>query len=514
MRRSGVAGLLTGLAGLAVSYLVGQLLASGEWPVAAVAERIIEHAPGPLAERAIDLVGTADKPILVWGIVVVVALVAGALSRVASPWIPIAGYIVLAAVGVAAIAGQPGDAELAPLSVAAGFVTWVVVHALFRAAVEPRAPDVLHADPGVLRAERQVPGGGSGVSRRFVVTAGLVAIGTVVAAYLGRAKALGRERIENARRLLRLDGVNPPPVDPSYDSGVPGQQPWLTPVEEFYRIDTAIVPPTVDPDTWRLRVHGLVDHPLELSLDQLMMREVTEDWVTLTCVSNDVGGDLVGNAWWSGVRIAPLLEQAGIQPDADAVLQTSADGWTCVTPLAALTDGRNALLAVAQNGDPLTIEHGFPVRMVVPGLYGYVSATKWLVDLEVTRFDQAQGYWIERGWAEQGPIKLASRIDVPGVGEQVSAGKVTLAGTAWQQHTGVAGAQVSLDGGDWRDADLAATPGVDTWVQWRIEYDVEPGEHQVQVRAVSATGEVQTAVVAGSAPDGATGWHTITFRAG
>jgi len=508
VRRSGVAGLLTGLAGLAVSYLVGQLLASGEWPVAAVAEQIIRHAPGPLAERAIDLVGTADKPILVWGIVVVVALVTAVLGRAASPWVPTIGYIVLAAVGVAAVAAQPGDAGLAPLSVAAGFVTWVVVHALFTAtatSADPRTSEPAAAPPE--------SGAAAGTRRGFLITAGLVAAGAVVATYLGRTKALGRQRIENARKLLRLDGVNPPPVDPSYDAGVEGQQPWLTPVEEFYRIDAAIVPPTVDPAGWTLRIHGMVDHPMELTFDQLMMREVTEDWTTLTCVSNEVGGDLVGNAWWSGIRIAPLLGQAGLRPGADAVKQTSVDGWTCVTPLEALTDDRNALLAVAQNGEPLTVEHGFPVRMVVPGLYGYVSATKWLVELEVTRFEDAQGYWIERGWAERGPIKLASRIDVPRDGEEVAAGEIVVAGTAWQQHTGIEGVQVSLDGGGWRDATLAATPSVDTWVQWRIRLAVTAGEHEVRVRAISEAGEVQTAAVADPVPDGATGWHSVKFDA-
>jgi DMSO/TMAO reductase YedYZ molybdopterin-dependent catalytic subunit len=234
--------------------------------------------------------------------------------------------------------------------------------------------------------------------------------------------------------------------------------------------------------------------------------------MTLNCVSNTVGGDLIGNAWWSGVRIAPLLEEAGVHPDADGVLQKSADGWTCLTPIEVLTDDRNAMLAVAQNGEPLTVEHGFPVRMIVPGLYGYVSATKWVIDLEVTRFDDAQGYWTDKGWSAHGPVKLASRIDVPRGGSEIDHGDVTVAGTAWQQHTGVRAVEISVDGGAWRPTALARVPGVDTWVQWRTSVPLERGDHQVRVRATSDAGDVQTSVRADPVPDGATGWHTVNFR--
>jgi hypothetical protein len=229
-------------------------------------------------------------------------------------------------------------------------------------------------------------------------------------------------------------------------------------------------------------------------------------------VSNEVGGDLIGNAWWSGVPIAPLLAEAGVHADADGVLQTSADGWTCLTPIGVLTDDRPAMLAVAQNGAPLAIEHGFPVRMVVPGLYGYVSATKWLVELEVTRFDKAQGYWTDKGWDALGPVKLASRIDVPQGGAEVRAGEVVVAGTAWQQHTGIRAVQVSVDGGAWRDTELGRVPDADTWVQWRTTVRLGRGRHQVRVRATSATGDVQTSVRADPVPNGATGWHTVEFR--
>ena len=235
--------------------------------------------------------------------------------------------------------------------------------------------------------------------------------------------------------------------------------------------------------------------------------------MTLNCVSNEVGGNLIGNAWWSGVRLAPILEEAGLLPGADAVLQTSEDGWTCGTPLAALTDGRDAMLAVAMNGRPLPIDHGFPVRTLVPGLYGYVSATKWVRDMEVSTFADISAYWTERGWGELGPVKMSSRVDVPRSGEDVRAGEVVFGGVAWAQHTGIAQVEFSVDGGDWLTADLAQVPSEDTWVQWSGTADVAPGDHLVRVRAVDRQGTVQTSVEQDVLPDGATGLHTRDFTA-
>jgi hypothetical protein len=226
-----------------------------------------------------------------------------------------------------------------------------------------------------------------------------------------------------------------------------------------------------------------------------------------------VGGDLIGNAWWSGVRVADLLREAGVRPGADAVKQTSKDGWTCGTPLEVLTDGRNAMLAVAMNGRPLPLEHGFPVRMVVPGLYGFVSATKWVVDLEVTRFADFSAYWTERGWAEHGPVKTESRIEVPRAGATVAAGEVRVGGHAWAQHTGIATVEYRLDGGPWRGAELGRVPGDDTWVQWAGTVRAGPGRHTVTVRATDRSGYTQTAARADVVPDGATGWHRVAFSA-
>jgi hypothetical protein len=281
----------------------------------------------------------------------------------------------------------------------------------------------------------------------------------------------------------------------------------------FYRIDTALVVPAVDPNDWRLRIHGLVDREITVTYRQLLARSRTEAWVTICCVSNPVGGDLIGNAWWSGVRVADLLREAGVRPEANAVKQTSKDGWTCGTPLEALTDGRNALLAFAMNGEPLPLEHGFPVRMVVPGLYGYVSATKWVVDLEVTRYDRFSAYWTSRGWSAKGPVKTQSRVEVPRDGASVPAGRLRVGGHAWAQHTGIAMVEYRLDGHPWQRAELGRVPNDDTWVQWSGTVHVTKGDHLLTVRATDRSGYTQTAARADVVPNGATGWDRIEFTA-
>jgi DMSO/TMAO reductase YedYZ molybdopterin-dependent catalytic subunit len=492
-----LSGALAAAGGLAVAYLATALAGGEESPVAAVAEQIIRLTPGAAAEQAIRAVGHADKPLLVTGVVVAVtvlgALGGGAAHRSAvGAWLPGAAYAVVAALGLAAVLAQPAPHLPGVVGVAAGYAAWLGLFTLLARPLEAPA--------------------GDDSRRRFLLTTGLVAAGAVVVTAGGRLAGRRRRDVEAARRALELPGVTPPTVGRGLDLGVAHQPPWMTPVADFYRIDTAIVPPAVDPAGWRLRIHGMVDRPLELTFDELLGRGVTQGWLTLNCVSNTVGGDLIGNAWWSGVPVAPLLAEAGVHPGADGVLQTSADGWTCLTPLQVLTDGRAAMLAVAQNGEPLTVEHGFPVRMLVPGLYGYVSATKWVVDLEVTRFDAAQGYWTDKGWSARGPVKLASRIDVPRAGSTVPVGDVVVAGTAWHQHTGVRAVEISVDGGAWRPAELAGAPSTDTWVQWRATVRLGPGDHRVRVRATGADGEVQTGVRVQPAPDGATGWHAVGFE--
>jgi DMSO/TMAO reductase YedYZ molybdopterin-dependent catalytic subunit len=291
---------------------------------------------------------------------------------------------------------------------------------------------------------------------------------------------------------------------------VDGLTPYLTSNRSFYRVDTALRVPDVPIDGYTLRVHGMVDRELTLSFEDLLSRPLVERRITLTCVSNPVGGPYVGNATWIGVPVRDLLREAGVRGGADAVKSTSADDMTIGTPLQALDDPhRDALIAVGMNGQPLPLEHGFPVRMVVPGLYGYVSATKWLVDLEVTRFADFKAYWSTRGYSVKAPIKTSSRIDVPKPFAHVPRGRVTVAGVAWAQHRGVDEVEVRVDGGPWHRADLAARDGIDTWRQWVWTWDARPGNHTLEVRATDGTGSTQTEQRAPVAPNGSTGWHSV-----
>ena len=294
--------------------------------------------------------------------------------------------------------------------------------------------------------------------------------------------------------------------------GIEGLAPVVTPNANFYRIDTALVVPQVDPATWSLRIHGLVEEEVVLTWDELLALPLEESWTTLACVSNPVGGDLIGNAKWLGYPVRELLARARPTSSADMVLSRSIDGFTASTPLEVLTeDGRNAILAVGMNDEPLPAEHGFPVRMVVPGLYGYVSATKWITELEVTRFDQSTAYWTTRGWSAEGPVKLQSRIDVPKANQGLSPGATSIAGVAWQQNVGVAKVEVQVDEGPWQEATLATAVSDDTWVQWSIPWTAETGSHEIRCRATNVNGETQTDATAPPAPDGATGWHRVNI---
>lgn len=287
---------------------------------------------------------------------------------------------------------------------------------------------------------------------------------------------------------------------------------FVTPNQDFYRIDTALSVPQIDPNQWSLRVHGMVENEFTIGFDELLGEELVETYLTLTCVSNPVGGDLVGNAKWLGYPLRKVLERAVPQAGADMVLSTSHDGFSASTPLQALTDDRMALLAIGMNGEPLPFDHGFPVRMVVPGLYGYVSATKWVIDLEVTRFEDKAAYWTTRGWSERGPIKMSSRIDTPRPFAEVPAGEVVLGGTAWAQTRGISRVQVQIDDGPWEDAQLAAEASLDTWRQWRFVWkDAAPGMHAASVRAYDAQGKMQTREKANPVPNGASGWQRLQF---
>ncbi len=494
--RLALAGAVTGLAGVAASQVVTSLLNGRATPVQVVAEVVIAKTPGPVAESLIHLVGRNDKPILVAGVTVAIILL-GALAGVLTARRTLYGHLVfwaMAAVSLAAAMSRPDFTPLSLLPLGVGVIVWTVLLDYLTGAAKPRP---------TLEASR----------RRFLVSTGGVAVAAVAVAVGGRLVGRTRRAVEASRALLRLP-VTTGAVPAGADAGAPaGMAPWRVPNGSFYRIDTALVVPAVDPDAWRLRIHGLVDREIELSYADLLKRQLTEDWVTICCVSNPVGGDLIGNAWWSGVRIADLLAEAGVQAGADAVKQTSKDGWTCGTPIEALTDDRNAMLAIGMNGQPLPVDHGFPVRMIVPGLYGFVSATKWVVDLEVTRFQDFSAYWTDRGWSSKGPVKTESRVEVPRDGGHVDSGTVRVGGHAWAQHTGIEKVEYRVDGDAWREAELGRVPGNDTWVQWTGSVDVAKGSHTLAVRATDRSGYTQTAARADVVPDGATGWHSVSFSA-
>jgi DMSO/TMAO reductase YedYZ molybdopterin-dependent catalytic subunit len=345
--------------------------------------------------------------------------------------------------------------------------------------------------------------------RRFLVSGSVAVAAAGASAVAGRALG-SRTTASRARAAVRFPvPAHPaPPLPAGADLRVRGLSPFVTPNSSFYRVDTALIVPAVAPDNWRLRIHGMVEREITVTYQDLLRRPLTETYVTLTCVSNEVGGPYIGNARWLGASLASLLRSARVRPGAEQLLCTSTDGFTSGTPVQAVLDGRDALLAVAMNGAPLPFAHGFPVRMVVPGLYGYVSATKWVTDIKVTTWAD-RAYWIQRGWSQQGPIKTESRIDVPSQGATVPAGKTSVAGVAWAQHRGIEAVELRVDHGPWQQARLAAVPGIDTWRQWVWDWDAAPGHHLVEARATDRTGHTQTGVAAPPVPNGATGYPSV-----
>jgi DMSO/TMAO reductase YedYZ molybdopterin-dependent catalytic subunit len=491
---------LAGLAAVAVALAVGELLAllAGPLssPVVAVGGVIVDHVPEALKEFAISLFGTYDKIALQVGTVVILAAVGAGLGVLAigRPGWAYAGVGLFGLLGAAAAVTRH-DAEWVSVipslfaAVAGSAILWNERRRLLPLTTSPApAPD----------------------RRRFLITAGtLLGVGVATAAvgrWYGQRRTVDADR---AAVTLPAPAEPAPALPAEAELGVPRLAPFVTPNERFYLIDTALVVPQVAPDEWRLKIHGRVRKPFTLTYEQLLARPMIERYITLACVSNDVGGGLIGNAKWLGVRVADLLAEADPEPGADQVVSRSVDGFTAGTPTAVLRDGRDAILAVGMNGVPLPIAHGFPVRMVVPGLYGYVSATKWLAELELTGFADFDAYWIRRGWAAKAPIKLQSRIDAPVDGGKVPAGTVTVAGVAWAQHVGVSAVEVRADSGSWQQAHLSTVPSADTWCQWTWPWDAVPGKHRLEVRAYDAAGKPQTDAVQDVLPDGATGHHTV-----
>ncbi len=491
-------GVIAGAVSIGVATLLAGVLA---WlgmaggtpsPIPAVAGAFIDRTPPWLKDFAVSTFGTNDKLALTIGMSVVLVLVCAAIGVLSKRRILLAAVLLgaVGAVGIVAVLSRPDASgpDVLPTLIGAG----VGIDTLVR--LRPRAGDDRHT------------GGWPPLTRRRVIAGG----SALVAGLLGSRLDGGR----GSAREARADTVIPTPTQTPSIAGasvnVEGVTPFVVANDDFYRIDTAFVVPQLDTASWSVRVWGEVEQEVTIDWATLLKQPLEQHLVTLTCVSNEVGGNLVGNALWTGWPVRNLLAMAKPKAGADMVLSRSSDGFTAGTPIEALTDDRNAMIAVAMNGQPLPFEHGFPARLVVPGLYGYVSATKWLTELKVTRFSADQGYWTPRGWSAKGPIKTASRIDVPRAGRGVKAGTVAVAGVAWAQHRGIGKVEVQVDDGAWQPATLAAEPTTDAWRQWVLMWAATPGSHQLRVRATDVTGATQTDQQAPPDPDGATGWHTIT----
>jgi DMSO/TMAO reductase YedYZ molybdopterin-dependent catalytic subunit len=512
------AGAASAVLGAGVGELVAALVAPASSPFAVIGGALIDLAPPWAKDAAIALFGTADKIALLVGIAIVLLAAAagvGVLELRRPWWGAIVCAVLGAVVGVVAMSRADAVALSWVPSLVAGVVAGLALHALARLArVAARTDAAVGAASGTAADGGAAGGPADEARRRFLVWTGVAIAAGVLATIGGAAARTTTRSVAAVRRALRLPApaAVAAPVPAGAQVDLTGMTPVVTPNDLFYRIDTALIVPQVDPADWSLRIHGLVEDEVVLRWDELLDLPLEESWTTLVCVSNPVGGDLIGNAKWLGYPVRELLARAKPASDADMVLSRSIDGFSASTPLEVLQDPRrNAILAVGMNDEPLPEEHGFPVRMVVPGLYGYVSATKWITELEVTRFDRAAAYWTVRGWSPKGPVKLQSRIDVPRRDQSLSAGETTIAGVAWQQHVGIAMVEVQVDDGPWRRATLASAISDDTWVQWSIPWTAEPGSHAIRCRATNALGEVQTAAEAGVVPDGATGRHQLNI---
>ena len=481
------AGVLSAVAGLGAAHLVAALLDPASSPVLAVGSTVIDLTPTPVKEWAVARFGTRDKPILVGSVLagtLVLAATAGLLAR-RRLWLGLGLLTVLIAVAGIAAASRPTatSADLVPALVA-GLVGALALVALTRP-VEVST--------------------GSTSGRRGVLMAGAFAV-----LALGTG-GLGQWLIK--RRSGPVDVSLPRPADVAgafpRGSDLPGISPLRTPVSDFYRVDTALVVPVVDVGDWTLTIDGDVRERVELDFDDLLAMPLIERDITLTCVSNEVGGPYVGSTRWLGVRLTDLLDLAGVGDRADQILSTAVDGFTVSTPLAVATDGRDAMVAIGMDGRALPRDHGFPARLLTPGLYGYVGATKWLTRLTLTTYDEVAAYWTQRGWATTAPVKVQSRIDTPRPLSTIAAGRHAIAGVAWAQHRGIDRVEVRVDGGPWQAAQLGADVTMDYWRQWWLPWEATPGQHRLAVRATTRDGETQTAVRTSPFPDGASGVQEI-----
>ena len=519
-----LAGVLAAAVALGVAELAAAIIGPNSAPVIAVGETAINLTPIPVKDFAITHFGSHDKQALVAGILVMLAGFAALIGAAAVRRIGygLAGLAVFAGLGVTAALRLPGAGLLDLVPTLTGVTVAAATLVTLARSIRPRDSGPALVTDGVIGSSgtgpalttdgmiagpwnRAAPG-----RRRFLAgAAGAAALGAV-AGGLGDV-LLRRFSVASSRAQVRLPAaaVPAPGVPAGTDLRIPGLTPFFTSNASFYRVDTDLVLPQVPPETWTLRIDGMVDREIELSFAELLRMPLTETDITLVCVSNQVGGSYAGNARWLGASLPALLRRAGVRAGADQVLSAAADGMTISTPLTAIMDGRDALLAVGMNGQPLPVAHGFPARMVVPGLYGYTSATKWVTRLTVTTFAAQRAYWTQRGYAALAPIHTESRIDVPKPLAQVAAGQVTVAGVAWAPATGIAAVQVSADDGPWHPARLAAADGIDTWRQWVWTWDAAPGLHTLRVRATDKAGVTQPSRRAQVFPSGATGWDSV-----
>ncbi|MFE6746150.1 molybdopterin-dependent oxidoreductase [Kitasatospora purpeofusca] len=542
-------GIAAVCAGLAAGELAAALVRPQAAPVVAIGSAAIDLAPTAVKEWAVRSFGTWDKTVLLIGIHTTMGVTAAVLGPVAAAR-RATGVLLSTAfggLGVWAALARPDATTWDALPSAAAALVCAAVLLLLtaprtarraarqsagrtpgRTARRAAPPDARPAGPGprqhsgtdstVTPGDRPAPAADepppvphAHPGRRSALTAGAVVLLSAGLGSAGRHLADRRNDVSAARASLTLPPpARPlPPPPPRAGLAIPGLPPLRTPVEDFYRVDTALTLPRIDPRDWKLRIHGMVDHPFELSFADLLAQPLEELDHTLSCVSGEVGGPYAGTTRWLGAPLPALLRRAGVRAGADQLLGRSKDGMTIGTPLECVLDGRAALLAVAMDGAPLPVAHGFPCRSVVPGLYGYTSATKWLVDLEVTTFAARDPYWVRRGWDRTGEVRTASRIDVPAAFARVPAGEVVVAGTAWATHRGIAAVEVRVDGGPWQEARLAADAGPDVWRQWHHTWTAAaPGTHRLEVRATDATGAVQEETRRPPFPSGATGWHS------
>ena len=500
-----IAGLAAASVSVGVAQLVGIPFGAQADARAAIGSVVVDLTPGPIKEWAIQTLGSLDKLFLAVVVLVVIATIAAIAGSLETQRRPVGSAVIAAAgvLGCTAVLSRQGATALDTIPTLAGAACGVAALRLLTRRFRP--------GPGESedRADRDGPDTG----RRGLVVFGLLGLGIasgVAGAFITRLV----HSVAGDRKSFTLPRprISAPPIPADVQPSGVALPRFITPSADFYRVDTALTVPQLSHVDWRLRIHGMVDREVTYSFDDLAGFDVVEMTMTLTCVSNPVGGPYISTGVWTGYRVADLLAAAHVHADADMVLSTSIDGFTAGTPVEALTDARNALLAVGLNGQPLPIEHGYPARLVVPGLYGYVSATKWVVEMELTRFDRAEAYWTRMGWAPRAPIKTESRIDVPKGGQKVPMGPVVFGGVAWAQNRGVRAVEVRIDDGGWQPAELGTSYSNETWRLWSFPWHAKsPGKHNITVRAIDNTGAAQTADRVGTVPDGATGWHMVDF---